>query len=170
MLEQLKLADEEDKVLYTSMYIRRQVIAHFVASYDEFENRVKIFIRNEYGRIDSQEGPFNAKTWCEYILTDKSYCDGMFIQLLASLFAVRITVVRSDTLAEIKFRHDKALDDAELVFMFNCSPLGGHYTPCIKTGEGNLEFLLLECQTVAISRLYKKDEDLIECTERRDSV
>ena len=54
--------------------------------------------------------------------------------------------------------------------MFNCSPLGGHYTPCIKTGEGNLEFLLLECETVAISRLYKKDEDLIEHIERRDSV
>ena len=75
MLEQLKLADEEDKVLYTSMYIRRQVITHFVASYDEFEDRVKTFIRNEYGRIDSQEGSFSAKTWCEYILTDKSYCD-----------------------------------------------------------------------------------------------
>ena len=125
MLEQLKLADEEDKVLYTRMYIRRQVIAHFVASYNEFEDRMKTFIRNEYGQIDSQEGPFSVKKWCEYILTDKSYCDTMFIQLLASLFAVRTTVVRSDTLAQIKSRHDKELDDAELVFMFNCSTLGG---------------------------------------------
>ena len=54
--------------------------------------------------------------------------------------------------------------------MFNCPPLGGYYTPCIKIGEGNLEFLLLECETVPISRLYNKDEDLIEHIERRDSV
>ena len=53
VIEQMELADDEDKVLYTSMYVRRQVIAHFLGSYESFKDRVRDFVRNEYGRIDS---------------------------------------------------------------------------------------------------------------------
>ena len=62
----MKLADDQDSVLYTSTYIRRQVIAHFLGSYDMYKDRVSDFVCNEYGRIDSQEGPFSLKSWCEH--------------------------------------------------------------------------------------------------------
>ena len=62
VIEQLKLADEHDAILYTSMYVCRQVITHILGSYDTFKDKVKEFVRNEYGRIDSQEGPFSLKS------------------------------------------------------------------------------------------------------------
>ena len=72
-----------------------------------YKDRVSDFVCNEYGRIDSQEGPFSLKSWCEHILKDKTYCDAMVIGLLASVFGCRITVVRSDNLTEMRFRHKK---------------------------------------------------------------
>ena len=142
------------------MYIRRQVIAHFLGSYDMLKDRVSDFVRNEYGRIDSQEGPFSLKSWCEHILKDKTYCDAMVIGLLASVFGCRITVVRSDNLTEMKFRYNKPLEDSEFVFLYNCSPMGGHYSPCLKGGDG-LEYLTMECEEVRVSHLYAREVDLI---------
>ena len=74
----------------------------------------------------------------------------MFITLLRSLFGCRITVVRSDNLHQMKFRHDKELEDSEFVFLFNCSPLGGHYSPCMKGGKAALEYLPLKCETKSL--------------------
>ena len=165
----MDLKDKEDEVLYTSMYVRRQVIAHFLGSYASFKGRVKDFVSNEYGRIDSQEGPFSLRTWCEHMLKDKTYCDAMFILLLGSLFGCRITVLRSDNLHEMRFRHHKKLADSEFVFLFNCSPLGGHYSPCLKGGVG-LQYLTMECNGVRCSNLYNKDTDMIERIERRDRI
>ena len=165
----MKLADDQDSVLYTSTYIRRQVIAHFLGSYDMYKDRVSDFVCNEYGRIDSQEGPFSLKSWCEHILKDKTYCDAMVIGLLASVFGCRITVVRSDNLTEMRFRHNKPLENSEFVFLYNCSPLGGHYSACLKGGEG-LEYLTMECEQVRVSTLYDREVDLIERIERRDRI
>ena len=47
VIEQMELKDKEDEVLYTSMYVRRQVIAHFLGSYARFKGRVKDFVSNE---------------------------------------------------------------------------------------------------------------------------
>ena len=51
------------------------------------------------------------------MLNDKTYCDAMFILLLGSLFGCRITVLRSDNLHEMRFRHHKKLADSEFVFL-----------------------------------------------------
>ena len=82
----------------------------------------------EYGRIDSEEGPLSVKQWCQYILTDKNYCDSIFVKLLASMWGIRITLIRSDNCQQLKFRHDLDLEDADLVLLFNLIPVNEHYS------------------------------------------
>ena len=61
------------------------------------------------------------------------------------------------------------MEDSEFVFLYNCSPLGGHYSACLKGGEG-LEYLTMECEQVRVSTLYDREVDLIERIERRDKI
>ena len=104
-------------------------------------------IKMEYGRIDSEEGPFSVKQWCQYILTNKNYCDSIFVKLLASMWGIRITLIRSDSCQELKFRHDWPLEDADLVLLFNSIPLNGHYNAVIKVGKDLCEYKL-NCKPV----------------------
>ena len=75
VVAQLWFKTEDDDMLYTGMYLRRQVIRHFLVNFERFKEEITKDIKMEYGRIDSEEGPFSVKQWCQYILTDKSYCD-----------------------------------------------------------------------------------------------
>ena len=39
-------------MLYTGMYLRRQVIQHFLVNFERFKEDIMEDIRMEYGRID----------------------------------------------------------------------------------------------------------------------
>ena len=65
MIAQLRFLKEDDDMLYTSMYLRHQVIRHFLHNFEEFFDEISEDIKYEYGRIDSEVGPFSCRTWCE---------------------------------------------------------------------------------------------------------
>ena len=135
VIAQLSFKEDDDEMLYTGMYLRRQVIWHFLVNFDKFKEDIMEDIRMEYGRIDSEEGPFSVKQWCQYIFTDKKYCDSLFVKLLSSMWGIRISLIRSDNCQELKFRHNFSLEDADLVLLFNSLPVNGHYSAVIKVGK-----------------------------------
>ena len=112
VLCQLGLAHDDDVVLFASMYIHRMAIRHFLEHYEQLKENTSFGIECEYGRVDSDIGPFSMKTWCEEMLKDKVYGDLCLLKLIASMWSIRITVLRGDTLEEIRIRHDSNLKDA----------------------------------------------------------
>ena len=151
------------------MYLRRQVIWHLLVNFDKFKEDIMEDIRMEYGRIDSEDGPFSVKQWCQYILTDKKYCDSIFVKLLSSMWGIRISLIRSDNCQELKFRHNFSLEDADLVLLFNSSPVNGHYSAVIKVGKDLCEYKL-NCKHVKKSTNYDETVDVLERLERKDVV
>ena len=97
VLSQLEMKDEEDIVLFTSMYIRRMAVRHFVEHYEQLKENISFGIEQEYGRIDSEQGPYSMMTWCQAMISDKVYGDLCLLKLIASMWSVRITVVRCDS-------------------------------------------------------------------------
>ena len=119
VLSQLEMKDEEDIVLFTSMYIRRMAIRHFLEHYEQLKENISFGIEQEYGRIDSEQGPYSIMTWCQTMISDKVYGDLCLLKLIASMWSVRITVVRCDSLSEVGIRHDLPLEKAEIVLLYN---------------------------------------------------
>ena len=62
-------------------------------------------MKEEYGRVDSEFGPFSIQSYLHWMAKPREFGDIIMIKLIASLWACRITVVRSDSLAEFRFRH-----------------------------------------------------------------
>ena len=106
LFSQLRFKKDDDDMLYTTMYVRRQVIWAFLVNFEIFREEIMEDIRMERGRIDSEKGPFNVKQWYQYTLIDKKYYDSIFVKLLASMWGMRITLIRSDNCQQLKFRHD----------------------------------------------------------------
>ena len=167
VLSQLEMKDEEDIVLFTSMYIRRMAVRHFLEHYEQLKENISFGIEQEYGRIDSEEGPYSIMTWCQAMISDKVYGDLSLLKLIASMWSVRITVVRCDTLSEVRIRHDLPLEQAEIVLLYNGVPVMGHYCAGIK-GSSDNTFMKLDCKRVVRNLKYEKEVDVIERLERKD--
>ena len=169
VLCQLELATDDDVVLFTSMYICRMAIRHFLEHYEQLKENISFGIEAEYGRVDSEVGPFAMKTWCEEMLKDKVYGDLCLLKLIASMWSVRITVIRGDSLVEIRIRHDLPLTNTEIVLVYDGVPLSGHYCGAIK-GTEDTRFMKLDCKKVVMNQKYEKDVDIVERLQRKDVV
>ena len=71
-------------------------------------------------------------TWCQAMISYKVYGDLCLLKLIASMWSVRITVVRCDSMNEVRIRHDLPLEKAEIVLLYNGVPVMGHYCGAIK--------------------------------------
>ena len=83
VVAQLQFKTEDDDMLYTGMYLRRQFIGHFLVNFERFKEEIMEDIKMEYGRIDSEEGPFSVKQWCQYILTDQELLSLYFCETVS---------------------------------------------------------------------------------------
>ena len=91
--------------MYTQTYLRLQVIMHLIENWEYSGDKIKENIRNSYGQPDlevdgmkikkvtghrkncKEEYRFSIKDWCQYILQNGSWCDEIFIKLVASVMA-----------------------------------------------------------------------------------
>ena len=48
------------------------------------------------------------------------------------MWGCRITVVRSDSCKEVRFRHDKNLGETDFAVLFNCAEKDGHYSAILR--------------------------------------
>ena len=181
--------DKGSEQLYRQMYLRRQVVRHLLEFWDLLGEAVKEDIRMQYGRPDSEidgkmirttkkkigkdlkeeEYGFSVSQWCHKIITNRFWCDEIFLKVLASMWGCRITVVRSDSLHETRYRHDLPLKMADIILLFNCNPWNGHYSAVVNCGEG-LAFNTCEIAPVRFSASYRKSDDLDERLKRGDEL
>ena len=109
-----QLAMETDpgaKELYTQIYLHRSVIRHLIENWNILGEEITEDIWMLYGRPDSElngkcllkwkskgknqmdEYGFTVKEWCKFMIKDKSWCDVIFIKLIASMWGCKISVL-----------------------------------------------------------------------------
>ena len=185
-----QLAMETDpgaKELYTQIYLRRSVIRHLIANWKVLGEEITEDIRMLYGRPDSElngkpllkrkgkgknrmdEYGFTVKEWCEFMIKDKSWCDAIFIKLIASMWGCKISVLRADNLNSVTYRYEGHFKDAEIRLLYNGNPTKGHYSP-IGECEKNLNYTSNDINAVVFTRNYRKRIDLDERLKRCDSI
>ena len=185
-----QLAMETDpgaKELYTQIYLRRSVIRHLIANWKVLGEEITEDIRMLYGRPDSElndkpllkrkgkgknrmdEYGFTVKEWCEFMIKDKSWCDAIFIKLIASMWGCKISVLRADNLNAVTYRYEGHFKDAEIRLLYNGNPTKGHYSP-IGECEKNLNYTSNDINAVVFTRNYRKRIDLDERLKRCDSI
>ena len=170
MLEQIEFQSEGQKKRYTPVYIRCQALVHFMETREEFGEEVMKGIRDEYGLVEDQEddthpGPFSVYAWVRYMSQDKTEADGILIKLIASMLGCRITVVRSDSCKEVRFRHDKNLGETDFAVLFNCAEKDGHYSAIM-----HIDKTLVKAGSLKRFRNFDYEGDLREREQRWEGI
>ena len=81
-------------------------------------------------------GPVSISSYLDYTLKDKSWGDTIFLTSVH----LRLSVVRSDNLMEVKYRHNGPLKDVDLGLLYNGQEeTGGHCSPLFRTDGQFLE-------------------------------
>ena len=127
-------------------------------------------LKENYGMLDSQTkeddpGPFSIHDYLLYMCQDKVWADSICIQLLASMWRCRVTVLRSDSCKEIRFRHDKDLKGADFFLVFNCDMEVGHYNAALRVDK-----IYIAAAKLVRIRNFNFDKDMEEREERGEGV
>ena len=163
--------------IYNQMSLRRDVVAHLVKHWDLLKEHAMEIVRNLYTRVDSDIKLSNVKQWCHSVLTDGFWLDSLFIQLVASMWGISISLLRSDNLHTMKFRHSfESLSNPHLLLIYNCDPDKGHYSGALEVDkEGNtyqLHTKLVFCEgydpKLDIRERFEVNEQLWEFGEGED--
>ena len=155
ILEQVSMKTEGVMNRYSSIYLRRQVINHGLDNIEILRPFLEKNIREIYGLGEGGIGPFSICSYFEHIFKDKPWGDSIFVNLLGSMWGVRITILRCDTLTEIRYRHEGPLKEVSIGLLYNGKEEdGGHYSPFVRVdGE------FLDSTTLFLSEEYY-DEDV----------
>ena len=97
--------------------------------------------------------------------TDKVEGDGIILKLIASMWGCRISIVRSDSCKEVRFRHDKNIDGSDFVLLYNCCEKNGHYSAVMHTDK----FMIIG-GTLKRFRNFNYDLDLSERRMRGEGL
>ena len=93
--------------------------------------------------------------------------DEIFLKIVASMWSCRITVIRSDSLRTVDYRHNLFWSQADIKLMYNCSPFMGHYSAVLKNlDDGGYECAMIE--PVRLADNYRKFVDLDERLKRNE--
>ena len=70
-------------------------------------------------------GPFSVNTYLHYMLEDGIWGDNIMLGLIASMWGVRVSILLSESCAEVRLRHDMEWPECDFGLVFNCSSTGG---------------------------------------------
>ena len=82
---------------------------------------------------------------------------GVILSLLASMWSVRVTIVGSRTLHEIRFRHDLDLEFSDIALVFNTSEGNGHHSGLIRRNQK-----VCVTRRLTFSKKWDKEKDAAE--------
>ena len=83
--------------------------------------------------------------------------DSVILSLLASIWSVRVTIVVSRTLQEVRFRHDLDLKFTDISLVFNTSEGNGHYSGFIRRNQE-----VCATKRLTFSKKWDKEKDSAE--------
>ena len=72
-------------------------------------------------------GPFSLVSFCEHLITDKTWGDDHVLAIISCIWQIRITILHAEDLIETRIRHNKPLPEADLVLLFTG---GNHFMGC----------------------------------------
>ena len=88
---------------------------------------------------ESKVGPFSIRSYFKHMVKDKTWGDIVCLYLIANMWSLRVTVLNSSTLGEMRIRHNMSFSLVDLPIVFNSHEAYGHFSACIR---GNKEMLL----------------------------
>ena len=88
-------------------------------SKEEYEQKrkAKILIKSEEEKYH-YPGPFSFKEYLEYILQDTTWGEELLIVVMSQRWQITITVVHGESLGESRVRHNRPLDEVDLVLVY----------------------------------------------------
>ena len=163
ILSQIKCKTTHDEKGFTAPYLRRMAIMHFIDNVDILLTDIRSDIRYLYGLVDSDTGPFSVKEYLKFMSADKEWGDSIILKLISSMWAVRIGVLRSDSLSLVTYRNNEDIMAQEILLLYNCNMINGHYTAI-----GRRDNIVCKCKKVEISDGYDLEVDMMERRSRGD--
>ena len=157
ILSQIKYKSIHDEEDFTAPYLCRMAIMHFIDNIDILLTDIRADIRYLYGLVDSDTGPFSVKDYLKFMCADKEWGDSIILKLISSMWAVRIGVVRSDSLSLVTYRNKEDIMAQEILLLYNCNMINGHYTAI-----GRRDNIVCDCQKVKTSYGYDLEVDMME--------
>ena len=164
--DQIQFKSPEDAEKVEPIYIRRMALMHFMQYHEELFDAISKEIKDQYGLVEDQNdltdspGPFTMRQYLKYMSKDKVYCDAAVIKMIASMWSVRIAVVRSDCCQVLKFRTELPMDKCEFVVVFNSKWSEGHYSSVRKEKEK------VPAREITLHKHFEKAKDYEEKQER----
>ena len=165
ILKTLHFHNNDERQLYTAIHLRRQIITHMVGNIDLLYPVVKQGILENYGwqeeddNDDSMEkvGPFSIYLWALYMKNNLVWRDSAILSLLASMWSIRLTIVGSRSLHEVRFRHDLDLEFTDIALVYNTSEGNGHYSGLLRRNQE-----VCSTRPLAYSKKWNKQQDAAE--------
>ena len=162
ILKTLHFFNDYDRELYSAIHLRRQLITHMVGHIDLLYPVVKQGILENYGWQEEEDplpkvGPFHIYSWATYMKDNLVWGDSVILNFLASMWSVRVTIVGSRTLHEVRFRHDLDLEFTHIALVSNTSEGNGHYSGLIRRNQE-----VCATRGLTFSKKWDKEKDAAE--------
>ena len=148
---------EDDGDKYKACHLRRQAIVHFIRHCGDkyYKDWIINLVRELYGSgEEGGVGPFSVITYLHYMLEDGSWGDNIMLGLIASMWGVRVSILLSESCAEVRLRHDMEWPECDFGLIFNCSSTAGHYN-----GVKRIDETGVECKQIKEGQEYSSEED-----------
>ena len=124
----VRVANNKNQLYYPTRYMRCQVANWLVCNRQRVMLHKGPYLKETYGLPHPDvtfPQPFSYKQYCRQVLDKHFQGDAMILYAISCLWALKITVVNSQTLQEYRVRHGASMKDVDIGLVFNSS---SHYT------------------------------------------
>ena len=140
VLKQLSFKQEVHEWVFAPVFLRRMLIVHYLKCRKDNDNELFWCVRKclfayglpEGSEDESKVGPFSVRSYFKHMVKDKTWGDIVCLYLIASMWSLRVTVLNSSTLGEMRIRHYMSFSLVDLPIVFNSHEVYGHFSACIR--------------------------------------
>ena len=142
---------------YLPCHLRRQALVHFLHHLIEpvYRDWMMKEVKEIYGSgEEGGVGPFSVRSYMEYMVEDGPWGDNIMLGLICSMWGVRVSILLSESCAEICLRHNLEWPECDFGLLFNCNQMTGHYS-----GVKRIDETGVECKFIKEGKGYSVTED-----------
>ena len=167
VLESCEFLEESDRKKFGAHQLHLAVINHIIDQqellFDEFAEDIK-YCYGAFEDTESGNGGYSFKTYLKRMMKNGEWCDTIMIKAIASMSSVRISVIYANNFTQVKFRHDVAACQADIVLLYNGHYVNGHYIATVHAAGDNSLIGRVHKDEVG----YDRDTDKMERQHRSD--
>ena len=104
--------------------------------FDEFAEDIK-YCYGAFKDTKSGNGGYLFKTYLKRMMKNGEWCDTIMIKAIASMWSIRISVIYANNFTQVKFCHDVAACQADIVLLYNGHYVHGHYIATVHAAGDN---------------------------------